>query len=57
MYQEMKNGYVIKVIQAKNIIKGVFTYVEYFCRKDKYKKVTQKTIKNIKCLRCLLCRI
>lgn len=56
MYEEMKNGYIIKV-QAKNIIKGVFTYVEYFYRKDKYKKVTQKNIKNIKCLRCLLCRI
>ncbi len=56
VYEEMKNGYTIKVIQAKNVIKGVFIYMEYLYRKDKYKKVTQKTIKIIMCLRRFLCR-
>jgi hypothetical protein len=56
VYEEMKNGYTIKVIQAKNVIKGVFIYMEYLYRKNKYKKVIQKTIKIIMCLRRFLCR-
>jgi len=37
----MKNGYIVKVIQTKNVI--VFTYMEYSYNK----KLTQKTITNI----------
>jgi hypothetical protein len=42
MYEEMKNGYIIKVIQAKNVIKGVFTYMELFIRKTNIKRSNKK---------------
>jgi hypothetical protein len=37
----------IAYFQAKNVIKGIFTYMEYFYRKDKYKRSHKKLLKTL----------
>ncbi len=42
MYEEMKNGYIIKVIQAKNFIKGVSHIRNIFIGKKNIKRSHKK---------------